>query len=575
MAESTDDPSGDPAEEPTEDPSGEPAEAVQAGSGSSPAGVHQGNAIMYYADRYPTLRAALKEMVQNGIDQGASLIFVGIDLDKRVVIVLDNGKGTTMAGFNEALLNIGNSIKDADKLGEFGLGLVAPIDKCKTYTFASIARGAKKGHVWTFREEEVRVQHETLHIPWKSIHKLPDPGQQFRSELSGRFGVRYQTMIKMNGLTKDRHVSRIDLEVLVSEIRQNFGIAMQRKGVEVRIALISNGSKEVCDIEPQSFQGDPLDVVEYTDPIAGKVTITLFRAPQQRGRREGKVQVMRQVGDFGVTMTAFANQARSGKFWEFVSDAASVLCSGYFEGYIRCENITLRDDRESFKYNDPLHGLYLVLSTWYEEVGQALYEEEREDQDRSRYEDLANESLKRLSEQFPDADWKRFGAPSPDPGGSEKAEGETSGDDEPGTRGGNGTSGGRKPGGGSGEGERPTKPHPGGSGGTKKGSVSASSQGLSFRYDELAGNAHLWEFESSTGTLVLNIRHPDWVKLDETNGRHTARNDRWIMHLQEWLAIELLTLLAHFPTDAELDTYRTLIDNKIRPTIELHILGKR
>lgn len=535
---------------------------------------------MHFADRYPTLRAATKEMIQNGIDQGASHIFVGIDLDKRVVVVLDDGRGTTMEGFNEALLNLGNSIKPEDTLGEFGLGLVAPTDKCALYTFSSLARGAKKGYTWFFRGAEVRGQRD-LEFPWRSIQKLPQVPTQFRSDLSGHFGTRYQTMIKLTGLTKDRHVSHIDLEVLASETRSNFGMAMLRKGVEVRVVLIKGGVKEVRDIEPQPFQGDPLDVVEYVDPAAGKVSIELYRASQQSGRRQGKVQIMRQTGDFGVTMAAFANQARNGKFWEFVSDAATVLSSGFFEGCIRCENITLRDNRESYSYNDALHGLYAVLSTWYEEYGQILFEDEQEDHTRTRYEDLGNQSLERLREQFPDADWRRFGSPSPDPEGEEQADGEAAGGDageKPGTRGGDGPGGDRHPGDGDGESRRPTKPRSGGSGetgGTQRAKVHGSSQGLSFSYDELLGNAHLWEFDFGTGTLILNIRHPDWVRLDETGGKHTPRNDRWIMHLQEWLALELLTLLAHFPTPSELETYRTLIDGKIKPTIDLHIVSKR
>jgi len=520
-------------------------------------------------------------MIQNGIDQGAKVVFVGIDLDKRQIVILDNGKGTTMSGFNKALLNIGNSIKNEDQLGEFGMGLVAPVDKCALYTFSSLARRAKKGHTWFFREEEVRAQHETLTIPWKSIHKLPQPPMQFRGDLSGHFGTRYQTMIKMAHLVKDRHVSSIDLDVLVSEVRMNFGIAMQRKGVEVRVVLIKDGNKEVRDIEPQPFQGDPLEVIEYNDPSAGKVSIELYRAPQQSGTRSGKVQVMRQKGDFGVTMTAFAKQARSGTFWEFVSDATTVLSSGFFEGCIRCESITLRDDRESYEYNEPLHGLYSVLSTWYEEHGQELFEEEQEDHDRTRYEDLGNESLQRLREQFPDADWKRFGSPTPDREGDETAEGDTSGSndgDKPGARGGDGTGAGGEPSDRDGEANKPTKKRSGGpgeTGGTQRAKVSGSSQGLSFSYDEMPGNAHLWEFDIVTGTLHLNIRHPDWARLDETKGKHTPRNDRWVMHLQEWLALELLTLLAHFPTAAELDTYRTLIDGKIKPTIDLHIVAKR
>lgn len=401
----------------------------------------------------------------------------------------------------------------------------------------------------------------------------------YLADLSGPFNTGYQTLIKLFGVTKDRYVGRVDLDILESEVRQNFGLVMLRKGVQVRVVLMKDGNKVVRDIDPRPFQGDPLEVVEYLDSAAGKVSIELFRAPRQRGGRKGKVQVMRLDGDFGVPMSAFVQQARPSGLWDFVSDAATVLSSGFFEGCVRCENITLRQDRESFDYDEALHGLYSVISTWYEEHGQGLYEEEQEEHNRSRYEDLGNQSLERLREQFPDADWKRFGQPTPDPQGEEEVQTDTEGDDsgkKSGTRGGSGGGGGGDPAGGTGEPKKPTRQKSGGPGDTGGGgknptTVNGSSQGLTFRYDEMLGNSHLWEFEFRTGTLVLNIRHPLWTSLDETDGKHTARNDRWLMGLQEFLGVQLLTVLAHFPTEDELDKYRTLIDMTIKPNIALLI----
>lgn len=132
-------------------PSGSSAGNDQAVPGFSPGGVHAGNAVANYSKIYPTLMASLKEMIQNGIDQDAKVIFVGINLDNRQVIVADNGSGTSRAGFEKALINIGFSIKEPGKLGEFGLGLVSPLDKCDHYTFSSVPRGSKAGLCWTFR----------------------------------------------------------------------------------------------------------------------------------------------------------------------------------------------------------------------------------------------------------------------------------------------------------------------------------------------------------------------------------------------------------------------------------------
>ena len=541
---------------------------------------HKGEALLSLCRHYPSLLKTLLEMIQNGIDNEAKVIFVGIDLDARQVVVADNGVGTTKARFEEALLSVAKSVKRPGKLGRFGMGLVSPIDKCETYTFSSAPVGQSGGLTWTFREAEIRKQHHKLEIPCKRIANLPKVGSKFTAQLKGAFNARFRTVVKLTKVTRDRQISLVDLETLGSEVRQNFGAAMLRLGVQVRVALIKDGNMEVCDIDPQPFQGDPFDIVSYTDAHAGSVQIELYRASRQRGKREGKVSVMMLGDDFGVPMSTFANQARAGTLWEFVETAVSVLSSGFFEGCIKCENIELNADRGSFAYNDALHGLYEVLNTWYEEHGQSLFEAEREENDRDRYELLGSQSLERLRELLADTLWKRFGNSSPNPEGDEATPGTADGDTgtKPGTRGGGDSDRDPGPGGDTKQPNKPAKPKqggPGDEGGNKKATVRGSAQGLSFSYDELPGSTRLWQFDFTTGTLILNIRHPIWVKLDETKGRHTARNDKWIMHLQEWLALELLNLLVTYASHDELEANRELIDRRIEPYVEMFVVTRR
>lgn len=559
---------------------GDTASATAVGSGSSVIDFHRGEALLSFCRQYPSLMKTILEMIQNGIDMEATVVYVAVDLDARQVFVIDDGLGTTQDDFHEALLSVAKSVKKPGKLGKFGIGLVSPIDKCECMEFSSIARrGAKHGYTWTFRQDDIRQQHHELEIPHRRIKSLPAVGKSFKSDLTGRFGTKYQTMVKLTKVTSDRLISQIDLDTLSSEVYQNFGAAMQRNGVEVRIAVMRDGVKEVRDIDPEPFRGDPFDVVVYEDSDTGRVEIELFRAPRQRGRRQGDVSFMMLGDDFGVTMKSFANQARGGSYWDVVANAIGVLGSGFFEGVIRCEGIELNADRASFKYNEALHNLYLVLDTWYEEHGRELYDAERQESDRDRYENLGTQSLERLQELLPDGLWRKFGRPSPDPKGDEKAkdtgDGETG--DAPGTRGGSGSGGGGVPGGRTGETRRPTKrrPGPGDTGGKEPTMVRGSSQGLSFSYDELVGNSRLWEFDFSTGTLILNIRHPVWVRLDETGGKHTSRNDRWIMHLQEWLAFSLLNLLVSHPSSDELEANREQIDRQIVPYVGMFITSRR
>jgi len=550
---------------------------------------HRGQALLSFCSRYPSLMKTLLEMIQNGIDNEASAIFVGIDLDRRQVVVADNGVGTTLVKFEEALRSVARSVKSPGKLGRFGIGLVSPIDKCDTYAFSSVPAGQKGGLTWIFREEDIQGQHEKLVIPRKKIPSLPKVGGKFSEDMTGPFKTQYRTHIKLSGVTRDKQISLVDLDAFESEVHQNFGKAMLKKDVHVRVVLINGEEKSVRDIDPEPFKGEPFEVIGYRDSAAGQVEIELYRAPRQRGNRAGKVTVMMFDDDFGLPMSDFGRQARFASLhdkgdvtvWDFVRDAVTVLNSGFFEGNIKCQNIELNADRTSFVYNDALHGLYVVLSNWYDEHGQRLYEAEREEDDRNRYERLGAASLEKLKELLQNTLWKKFGHhPVPAPNGTEEAEHTTDGEagEKPGTRGGDGSDGAGEPGCGNGEDKRPTKRRPGGageSGGKPRASVHGASQGLSFSYDELPGNMRLWEFDFKTGTLILNIRHPVWVKLDETNGKHSARNDKWIMHLQEWLALELLNLLVTYSSYDELEAYRELIDRRIEPYVEIFILGKR
>lgn len=557
-------------------------------SGESEIDFHRGQALLSFCTRYPSLMKTLLEMIQNGIDNEASAIFVGVDLDRRQVIVADNGVGTTLDKFEEALRSVAKSVKRPGKLGRFGIGLVSPIDKCDTYAFSSVPAGQKHGLTWTFREEDIQDQHDKLVIPRKPTPNLPKVGGKFAEYQTGPFKTQYRTHIKLSGVTRDKQISLVDIDAFESEIHQNFGTAMLKYGVHVRVVLINEGEQSVRDIDPEPFKGEPFEVITYRDSAAGQVEIELYRAPRQRGQRSGKTTVMMFDDDFGVPMSAFARQARFASLnekgevtvWDFVRDAVTVLDSGFFEGNIKCQHIELNADRTSFVYNDALHGLYVVLSNWYDEHGQKLYEAEREEDDRNRYERLGAASLEKLKELLQNSLWKKFGRPTPEPDGTEEAEETTDdeGGEKPGTRGGDGTGGGGEPRGGSGEGKHPTKPRPGGSGDSgdkSRASVHGASQGLSFSYDELPGNMRLWEFDFQTGTLILNIRHPVWVKLDETKGKHTARNDKWIMHLQEWLALELLNLLVSYSSAEDLEANRELIDRRIDPYVEIFILGKR
>lgn len=94
---------------------------------------------------------------------------------------------------------------------------------------------------------------------------------------------------------------------------------------------------------------------------------------------------------------------------------------------------------------------------------------------------------------------------------------------------------------------------------------------LRFAYELLEGSNRLWEFDAANGVLTFNVRHPIWVRLDETNGKHTAKHDRQIMHLQEWLALKLLLVLAYNEPGFDLEFVRDKIDDEVGPYVDLFV----
>jgi hypothetical protein len=82
----------------------------------------------------------------------------------------------------------------------------------------------------------------------------------------------------------------------------------------------------------------------------------------------------------------------------------------------------------------------------------------------------------------------------------------------------------------------------------------------------------LWELDIEMGVLTFNVRHPLWTRLDETNGKHMPRNARMIMHLQEWLTLQVLNLLVIYPDSRDFSEHRNIIDDQLRLYIEMFIV---
>lgn len=547
---------------------------------------------MRLANTYPSLLLTLIEGAQNAIDADADRIMLCIDLHQRAVIMADNGEGTTQEKFQQALFSVGKGIKTKDKLGRFGLGLISPLTKCSQFTFISAPPNRRKANSWTFAIKDIRGQREGATIPHDTLPSLPKLGRKFALYATDEFACEWRTMVKMTNVTQDKVTSLIDLDELESQVHGKLGQGMRRNKVSIRVVLIDErGKVQQRDITPVHYTGEPLGIVTYDDPSTGRVEFELYRAPKRSGERKGQVSVMAAGDNYPITMNEFVRQARGRKMADLLGEAMKVLGSGYFEGIIRCERLELAPERTKFVYNDVLETLYLIIDQWFEEYGQTHFRSEQEQSREARWQELALKSCDRLREIMarPEStalwdrlmstvEFGRLGTGHLDP-----ESGRPDGPDDETTlrtgQGGAGKSKTARPGGGSSS-ERTKEPkdRPGdvpfgarGPNGQRRRLVKGDSKGLWFGFEEMPLSSNLWDFDRQLGVLVINTRHPMWVRVDETNGRHLVRNAKWTQHLLEWLALEVLTLLHHYPDESDFELNRSLLDDKIPLHVRLFI----
>lgn len=566
--------------------------------GTSEIDFHRGEVLYKLSNTYRLLSLTLIEGAQNAIDAGADKVMLCIDLKRRMVLMVDNGEGTTKAKFELALASVGKGVKSADKLGRFGLGLISPLNKCARFHFISAQPGRRKATKWTFVQADIRTQHSSLCIPRTEIDMVPELPKRFKEYATEDFDVQWRTRVEMIGVTRDKVISLVDLDELEQQIRTKLGPAMRTNKVCVRVVLIDDNDKHLCrDITPTTYSGEPLEVEAYHTDETGHVEFQLFRASKHGGKRTGQISVMASGDNYPITWAEFMKQARGRNVVDLFGDSFKVLGSGYFEGIITCENISLHPERTKFEYDDALEGLYFVIDQWYNECGRAHHQLEEEQSQEARYQETALKVADRLREflgpQNHDRLWSgllsavefgRLGTGHLDP----EVRGRKGEDDTTTIRSGQGRKGtGTRSGTGSGPSGGPRQREPkhrpgdvpvgtqGGPGGSRRRIVKGDSKGLWFGFEPMPGNTNLWEFDRMLGLLTTNTRHPIWVKLDETNGKHLQKNARWIQQLLEWLAFEVLHLLVQFPEQDDFEHNRSLIDDKVKNYVEMFIVATR
>lgn len=542
---------------------------------------------------YGTLPLTLIEGVQNSIDGDAKTIFIGVNLEQRRAIVADDGVGVTPDDFEVALAQVGQSVKSKDKLGRFGLGLVSPLNKCANFTFTSVAVDRVKPNRWMFRRADIENMRDSIEIPREQLGKMPLISKPF-TVLADELGANWRTQVVLNGIKQDRATTAIDLDDLEDQIRSKLGQHMYRKGVKVRIAIFDGGANITYrDIVPESYTGEPLPTFELMCDDAGRVVFELYRAHKRGAKPRGQVTVAELEGNSGITWKEFMNQARGFKMGD-LTEGFAALGSGVFEGVIRCENVVLAPERTKFEQSDALEELYLAIADWFEREGNLHYDQDRQLAQRERHQQLALQSLERLQDLFHLPEYAVLRDALRDtvevgrlgPGHVDPEQGKLNGpDDGPSTRTGQGGAGKERTTGGKNprtvppeerDRDRPGDMPTGSKGprGSKRQLVKGDSTGLWLNHEPFEFSQHLWEFDRSEGILAFNIIHPLWQRLDDPdNPKRGAKHDKWVLHLQDWIILNVLSLLL-LPEEL-FEQAREHVDRQAKAYVELFIVTKR
>jgi len=503
---------------------------------------NKGQALLHLASMYPTMLEVLLELVQNAIDTDvqANQVWIKINYGTGFISVKDNGKGTSISHFNEALATVANQgRKGENSLGRFGIGNMSPLGKCQKWTFTSCPHPQVDMFTqWVFNSKDLIHSAENLRVPIVKMETLTSN----RNQGGGRTHVEWRTEVAMHNISKDKLINSIPIDTLVGSIQDRFPAVMRRNNVRISIEIVHrDGSVEKRqNVSAPRFTGRPLPEIVLNSPVAGQITFRLFAVNASRRKQKPAPHVLfGMVGnDFRFPAHLFVRYAE-----ELIGDDLSgALTGGLFEGEIVAERVTLQANRKAFAKNDALTDLIVHLSLWWDEHGSKYATEAREARQEQRLQDLGVRSMQVLEQLIksgqnsPLVEALRYfkaapqrasvGMPTQGVGdGVVQTSTSTSGTGAPPSGEGGTRSGGSR-----------HDPRHSVQGPTGKPRVAAKSAqlGLQFVHESL-DSPDLWKLDPNTATLIFNIRHPLWSLCDD-------KGDTAVMKLQEIIAIEALTL---------------------------------
>ncbi len=371
-----------------------------------PLGLFVGSALFVVAGRYETLKEAILEAVQNALDKKARNINIALNHKTNYVAIRDNGNGVGPAEFKEKLATVCRSLKLNDKgsLGRFGMGLIAPLGKCREFTFTSCEKGASEYLQWTFNSAEIEKSQEEPSIPCVVQSDLvfrPQGAGSIKGKVKKATWWRSQLVI--HDYKKDKLLSRIDsAQSLVDEIKRRYRLKMLENDTVLTVKFTNSDGTEdrVDDAVAERYSGKELPpyVVRSRGSSASRTDFELYLAIRTKEGQGGQVEVG-VIGDpFAFEFETFVDSV-PGVLPKEVVDA---LTSGIFEGVIRGDKVELESSRKSFKRSDAVEEFCKAIVEWYEKVGKAHVTEISEARREERWQNIMRKALGNLQELLKD-----------------------------------------------------------------------------------------------------------------------------------------------------------------------------
>ncbi|MFZ2310340.1 MAG: ATP-binding protein [Patescibacteria group bacterium] len=497
-------------------------------------GIHIGKALSYIVNLYPTLMTVVLELVQNSLDSNSKDIMIIIDYSRRDVKVRDDGNGISSDKFAEAIGRVCDSMKEKDKLGQFGIGMLSPLGKCKEFYITSIPRGSNTGYnKWFFNSDKILKSKGLPEIPHSELTKavFSRSGQPMKD----KDVFNWRTEVNISEFKNDRTVMSVTIPELQRLINSRFSEAMKSLDAKVTILIKQpDGHKQQVSFKADAFRGEKMKTIVYGVP-GEQTSFETYISPKTASGRKGELLIGIQGDIFRIGMKDFAKTIS-----QYASaDSLTLLTSGTFEGTITSDFCTLHQNRKEFIDDDNLMNMVIHLEDWVKHHAIPVVASMKDGQRDEWLQAVGSVAISNLENRLkkemphllgivqrfkngfvkakPNEEAQDYKSKTPSsPIHYEKGKGQTS----------------STPGGGHTSGLKLTVAGPNGQ---KRRLVSGTATGLQFVYEELPGNDHHWEFDGNSGVLVFNMRSDVWEKMERSG-------ERSLILYQEYVGIKALEM---------------------------------